>query len=132
MPRKFGVNEKSAEARARKEDTKHQDRESKQKAVEEAYWRDDDEDAKRKQERKEERDKKQQELLQRKAEAKYDREEVDGRRKEEEEEEEEGEKEEEEEEKMRYECKYFLVERKFKSMLIHTVIVLPLILIVVI
>ena len=53
MPKKFkGENSKAAEARARKEQKRVDEQESKQKALEDEYWKDDDKHALRKQQRK--------------------------------------------------------------------------------
>ncbi|KAH8038667.1 hypothetical protein HPB51_002811 [Rhipicephalus microplus] len=67
MPKKFGTNTKSAEARAKKEAVKIAEKEKKEKAAEEALWADDDKHIARKQQRKEERDKKKTEQLEKKA-----------------------------------------------------------------
>lgn len=53
MPKKFkGDNSKAAEARSRKEQKKVEEQESKQKALEDEYWKDDDKYGARKQQRK--------------------------------------------------------------------------------
>lgn len=67
MPKKFGTNTKSAEARAKKEAVKVADQEKKERALEEALWTDDDKHIARKQQRKEEKDKKKTEQLEKKA-----------------------------------------------------------------
>lgn len=67
MPKKFGTNTKSAEARAKKEAVKIADKEKKIREAEEALWADDDKHIARKQQRKEERDKKKTEQLEKKA-----------------------------------------------------------------
>lgn len=67
MPKKFGTNTKSAEARAKKEAVKVAEKEKKERAEEEAIWADDDKHIARKQQRKEEKDKKKTEQLERKA-----------------------------------------------------------------
>ncbi|XP_037510896.1 coiled-coil domain-containing protein 124-like [Rhipicephalus sanguineus] len=67
MPKKFGTNTKSAEARAKKEAVKIADKEKKIREAEEALWADDDKHIARKQQRKEERDKKKPEQLEKKA-----------------------------------------------------------------
>lgn len=67
MPKKFGTNTKSAEARAKKEAVKTAEKEKKERAVEEAIWADDDKHIARKQQRKEEKDKKKTEQLEKKA-----------------------------------------------------------------
>uniref|UniRef100_A0A6M2E9N0 Coiled-coil domain-containing protein n=1 Tax=Amblyomma tuberculatum TaxID=48802 RepID=A0A6M2E9N0_9ACAR len=67
MPKKFGTNTKSAEARAKKEAVKTADKARKEKEVEDALWNDDDKHIARKQQRKEERDKKKTEQLEKKA-----------------------------------------------------------------
>lgn len=69
MPKKFqGENSKSAVARARKAEAAAQEKQKKDKALEDAYWADDDKHVQRKQARKEEREKKRQADLERKAE----------------------------------------------------------------
>lgn len=67
MPKKFGTNTKSAEARAKKEAVKTAEKEKKERAEEEAIWADDDKHIARKQQRKEEKDKKKTEQLEKKA-----------------------------------------------------------------
>lgn len=67
MPKKFGTNTKSAEARAKKEAVKTAEKEKKERAQEEALWADDDKHIARKQQRKEEKDKKKTEQLEKKA-----------------------------------------------------------------
>lgn len=67
MPKKFGTNTKSAEARAKKEAVKTAEKEKKERAEEEALWADDDKHIARKQQRKEEKDKKKMEQLEKKA-----------------------------------------------------------------
>uniref|UniRef100_A0A1W7RAT8 Coiled-coil domain-containing protein 124 n=1 Tax=Hadrurus spadix TaxID=141984 RepID=A0A1W7RAT8_9SCOR len=67
MPKKFGTNTKSAEARARREEVKQAEKEKKQREAEDALWRDDDKHVLRKLNRKEEKDKKKQEMLDKKA-----------------------------------------------------------------
>lgn len=67
MPKKFGTNTKSADARAKKEAAKQADKEQKQRAAEEAIWEDNDKHIARKQQRKEDRDKKKNEQQERKA-----------------------------------------------------------------
>lgn len=67
MPKKFGTNTKSAEARAKKEAVKTAEKEKKERAEQEALWADDDKHIARKQQRKEEKDKKKTEQLEKKA-----------------------------------------------------------------
>lgn len=67
MPKKFGTNTKSAEARAKKELVKTAEKEKKERAEQEALWADDDKHIARKQQRKEEKDKKKTEQLEKKA-----------------------------------------------------------------
>lgn len=67
MPKKFGTNTKSAEARAKKEAVKTAEKEKKERAEAEALWADDDKHIARKQQRKEEKDKKKTEQLEKKA-----------------------------------------------------------------
>lgn len=67
MPKKFGTNTKSAEARARREEAKQAEKEKKQREAEDALWKEDDKHILRKQHRKEEKEKKKQEQLNRKA-----------------------------------------------------------------
>lgn len=52
MPKKFGTNTKAAEARERKEAAKIAERVKKEKAAEDALWKDDDKHVVRKQQRK--------------------------------------------------------------------------------
>ncbi|KAH6919629.1 hypothetical protein HPB50_029383 [Hyalomma asiaticum] len=52
MPKKFGTNTKSAEARAKKEAVKIADKEKKEREAEEALWADNDKHVARKQQRK--------------------------------------------------------------------------------
>ncbi|KAK8397969.1 hypothetical protein O3P69_003696 [Scylla paramamosain] len=69
MPKKFqGENSKSAVARARKAEAAAQEKQKKDKALEDAFWADDDKHVQRKQARKEEREKKRLAELERKAE----------------------------------------------------------------
>ncbi|KAG0442358.1 hypothetical protein HPB47_015727 [Ixodes persulcatus] len=67
MPKKFGTNTKSAEARAKKEELKQADKHQKERAAQDALWIDDDKHIARKQQRKEEKDKKKTEMLEKKA-----------------------------------------------------------------
>ncbi|CAN7938878.1 unnamed protein product [Ixodes hexagonus] len=67
MPKKFGTNTKSAEARAKKEEVKLADKVQKERAAQDALWIDDDKHIARKQQRKEEKDKKKTEQLEKKA-----------------------------------------------------------------
>ncbi|CAF4306751.1 unnamed protein product [Adineta steineri] len=66
--KKFGINTKSAEARARKDAVKESSNRDKQQKLEDEYWRDDDKQIQKKQQRKDERDQKENEKLQRKQE----------------------------------------------------------------
>ncbi|XP_035221999.1 coiled-coil domain-containing protein 124-like [Stegodyphus dumicola] len=66
MPKKFGSNTKSVEARERREAVKAAERERKEREAEEALWKDDDKHVLRKQQRKEEREKKKQEVQEKK------------------------------------------------------------------
>ena len=52
MSKKFGINTKSAEARARKDAVKQANDREKQTKLEEEYWRDDDKQVQKKQQRK--------------------------------------------------------------------------------
>lgn len=52
MPKKFGTNTKSAEARAKKEELKQADKHQKERAAQDALWIDDDKHIARKQQRK--------------------------------------------------------------------------------
>ena len=52
MSKKFGINSKAAEARARKEAVKQSNEQEKQQRLEDEYWRDDDKYVLRKQQRK--------------------------------------------------------------------------------
>lgn len=70
MPKKFkGENSKAVQARARKETARLEEKEKKQKELEDEYWRDDDKHSVNKQNRKEERERKRLEQLERKKEA---------------------------------------------------------------
>ncbi|XP_054720806.1 coiled-coil domain-containing protein 124-like [Uloborus diversus] len=66
MPKKFGTNSKSAEARERREAVKVAEKERKEREAEDALWKDDDKHVLRKQQRKDEREKKKQETLDKK------------------------------------------------------------------
>ncbi|KAG0716651.1 Coiled-coil domain-containing protein 124 [Chionoecetes opilio] len=69
MPKKFqGENTKSAVAKARKADAAAQEKQKKDKALDDAYWQDDDKNVQRKQARKDDREKKRLSELERKAE----------------------------------------------------------------
>ncbi|CAM4759014.1 unnamed protein product [Rotaria magnacalcarata] len=68
MSKKFGINTKSAEARARKDAVKQSNEREKQQRVEDEYWRDDDKQVQKKLQRKDERENKEHEKLQRKQE----------------------------------------------------------------
>jgi hypothetical protein len=52
MSKKFGVNTKSADARARKDAVKTTNDRDKQQKLEDEYWRDDDKQVQKKQQRK--------------------------------------------------------------------------------
>ncbi|CAF4036723.1 unnamed protein product, partial [Rotaria magnacalcarata] len=52
MSKKFGINTKSAEARARKDAVKQSNEREKQQRVEDEYWRDDDKQVQKKLQRK--------------------------------------------------------------------------------
>lgn len=52
MPKNFGTNTKSADARARKEAVKQANERDKQQRLEDEYWRDDDKQVQKKQQRK--------------------------------------------------------------------------------
>lgn len=52
MSKKFGINTKSAEARARKDAVKQTNDREKQQRLEDEYWRDDDKQVQKKQHRK--------------------------------------------------------------------------------
>ncbi|XP_064475279.1 coiled-coil domain-containing protein 124-like isoform X2 [Ornithodoros turicata] len=67
MPKKFGTNTKSADARAKKEAKKEAEKSLKERAAEDALWADDDKHITRKQQRKDEREKKKSELFEKKA-----------------------------------------------------------------
>ncbi|KAK2178620.1 hypothetical protein NP493_537g00032 [Ridgeia piscesae] len=70
MPKKFkGENSKAVQARQRKESARLEEKDRKQKELEDEYWRDDDKHAVNKQNRKEERERKRLEQLERKKEA---------------------------------------------------------------
>lgn len=66
MPKKFGINSKSAEAWSRKEAVKQAEKEKKEREAEDALWKDDDKHVVRKTQRKEEKEKKKQEQLDKK------------------------------------------------------------------
>ena len=51
MSKKFGINTKSAEARARKDAVKQANERDKQQKLEDEYWRDDDKQIQKKQQR---------------------------------------------------------------------------------
>ena len=51
MSKKFGINTKSAEARARKDAVKQTNERDKQQKLEDEYWRDDDKQIQKKQQR---------------------------------------------------------------------------------
>ncbi|CAF1368377.1 unnamed protein product [Adineta steineri] len=57
MSKKFGINTKSAEARARKDAVKESNNRDKQQKLEDEYWRDDDKQIQKKQQRKDEQPK---------------------------------------------------------------------------
>lgn len=52
MSKRFGINTKSAEARARKDAVKDAKEKEKQQRLEDEYWKDDDKHVQRKQQRK--------------------------------------------------------------------------------
>jgi hypothetical protein len=52
MSKKFGINTKSADARARQDAVKQANDRDKQKKLEDEYWRDDDKNVQKKQQRK--------------------------------------------------------------------------------
>jgi len=52
MSKKFGINTKSADARARKDAVKQANDRDKQQKLEDEYWRDDDKNVQKKQQRK--------------------------------------------------------------------------------
>lgn len=52
MSKKFGINSKSAEAKARKDAVKQANDRDKQQKLEDEYWRDDDKHIQKKQQRK--------------------------------------------------------------------------------
>ena len=52
MSKRFGINTKSAEARARKDAVKQAKEDERQQRLEDEYWRDDDKHVQRKQQRK--------------------------------------------------------------------------------
>ncbi|CAF2374073.1 unnamed protein product [Rotaria sp. Silwood2] len=66
MSKKFGINTKSSEARARKDAVKQANEQEKQKRLEDEYWREDDKNVQKKQQRKDEREQKEHEKVQRK------------------------------------------------------------------
>lgn len=66
MPKKFPVNSKQTEARARKEAVRQNEKLKKDQELEDAAWKDDDKNLQKKLERKEAKDKKQKEQLDRK------------------------------------------------------------------
>ncbi|CAF0886612.1 unnamed protein product [Rotaria sp. Silwood1] len=68
MSKKFGINTKSAEARARKDAVKQANERDKQQRLEDEYWRDDDKNVQKKQQRRDEREQKEHEKVQRKQE----------------------------------------------------------------
>ena len=51
MSKKFGINTKSAEARARKDAVKQANERERQQKLEDEYWRDDDKHVQKKQQR---------------------------------------------------------------------------------
>ncbi|CAF0916303.1 unnamed protein product [Rotaria sordida] len=69
MSKKFGINTKSAEARARKDAVKQAGEREKQQRLEDEYWRDDDKQIQKKQQRKDDREQKEHEKVQRKQDA---------------------------------------------------------------
>lgn len=69
MPKKFkGENSKATEARARKSQQRDEEKQRKEKEIEDAYWKDDDKHVMRKQQRKDEKEQKRLEQLERKKE----------------------------------------------------------------
>lgn len=70
MPKKMGINQKSAEARERKAESKKNAQEKQAKAAEDAFWMDDDKQLAKKKSRKEEEERKKADALRKKAEAK--------------------------------------------------------------
>ncbi|XP_060064059.1 coiled-coil domain-containing protein 124-like [Ylistrum balloti] len=80
MPKKFkGENSKAVEARARKAAVVHAEKEKRDKALEDEYWRDDDKHNAKKMQRKDDKEKKRMEQLERKKELqKLHDEEMDG------------------------------------------------------
>lgn len=69
MPKKFkGENSKASEARARKAQQRDEEKQRKDKEIEDAYWKDDDKHVARKQQRKDEKEQKRLEQLERKKE----------------------------------------------------------------
>ncbi|XP_074597682.1 coiled-coil domain-containing protein 124-like isoform X1 [Brevipalpus obovatus] len=67
MPKKMGTNTKAVEARARKEEKKNLEKEQKQKAIDDEYWKDTDKHVMKKEQRKADQEKKKQETLEKKA-----------------------------------------------------------------
>src|SRR5690349_21379371 len=70
MPKKIGINSKSAEANARKEEKKRNENEKSERDKEDALWREDDKHVLRKLNRKDEQEKKKNEAAAKKAELK--------------------------------------------------------------